>query len=81
VCNVVRSWAAFLPTPSTRRVAAFKWRGEIDDGHDPRGERLTRRQAATEQRKREAEEMTMRQLAEMFVRDHISTKKPRTAEG
>jgi integrase len=68
-------------TVDKARRKATKWRGEIDDGRDPRGEKLTKRQAATEQRKREAEEMTVRQLAELFVRDHVSTKKPRTAEG
>jgi integrase len=42
---------------------------------------MTKRQAATAERKREAEEMTVRALAELFVRDYVSTKKPRTQEG
>jgi integrase len=69
-----------MTTDAARRKAT-KWRGEIDEGRDPKGEKLTKRQAATAERKREAAEMTVRQLAELFVRDYVSTKKPRTQEG
>jgi integrase len=63
------------------RRQAIEWRIRIDKGGDPRGERLTKREAATEQRKRDAAEMTVRQLGELFVKDYVSTKKPRTQEG
>lgn len=72
-------WPAYTVDKARRK--AIKWRADIDEGRDPRGEKLTKRQAAAAERKREAEEMTIRQLAEQFVKDYVSTKKPRTQEG
>jgi integrase len=72
-------WPAYTVDKARRK--AIKWRGEIDDGRDPIGERMTKRQAAAVERKREAEEMTVRELADLFVKDFVSTKKPRTQEG
>jgi Arm DNA-binding domain len=69
-------------TVDKARRKATKWRGEVDDGRDPQGEKLTKRQAATERREREKAELTVRQLAERFDRDYIATSvRPRTAEG
>jgi integrase len=63
------------------RRKAIKWRAEIDEGRDPRGERLTKRDAATERRKREASEMTVGQLVQKFVAEYLPTRRPRTSEG
>jgi integrase len=69
-------------TVDKARRKAIKWRGEIDDGRDPQGERLTKRAKIKAERERERAELTVRQLADRFDRDYIATKvRPRTAEG
>jgi integrase len=69
-------------TVDKARRKATKWRGEIDDGRDPQGEKLTKRAKIVAEREREKAELTVRELADRFDRDYIATSvRPRTQEG
>jgi Arm DNA-binding domain len=72
-------WPQWKTDKARRR--AIEWRAVIDNGGDPRGERLTKRAAAEEKREREAAEMTVRQLAAKFLAEYVPTKRARTQEG
>jgi integrase len=72
-------WPQWKTDKARRR--AIEWRAVIDNGGDPRGERLTKRAAAEEKREREAAEMSVRQLAAKFLAEFVPTKRARTQEG
>jgi integrase len=64
------------------RRKAVEWRLKVDEGRDPRGERLTKRAADAERRAREKAELTVRQFADRFDRNYIAVRiRARTADG
>jgi integrase len=72
-------WPQWKTDKARRR--AIEWRAVVDNGGDPRGERLTKRAAAEEKREREAAEMSVRQLVDKFLAEYVTTKRARTAQG
>jgi len=72
-------WPQWKTDRARRR--AIEWRAVVENGGDPRGERLTKRAAAEEKREREAAEMSVSQLAAKFLAEFVPTKRARTQEG
>jgi integrase len=69
-------------TVERARAKALEWCTMIDNGRDPKAEKLTKRAKIKAERERERTELTVRELAAKFDADYIATRvRPRTAEG